>query len=114
MLERHAKKASAKIEETHGFAVPWMLILELVLSLINEWCKNRKEFVGAARRPTALQRVALAIRVRREGEVHGRENIYRVVDGILEAAAESSEEELCACYEEGKAVFNPIDYDMGT
>ena len=113
MLESYAKKSSEKIEDTYGFAVPWMLILALILSLINEWCKNRKEFVGACRRPNALQRVALAIRIRREGEIRGRDNIYKVVDGIFETCAECSEEELSAGYEEGKAVFNPIDYNMG-
>lgn len=106
MLEQYCQQTSDLVLEKYGFTIPWELIIEAVLEIINKCLNNdQREFVQAAKSPTILQRVVVNLHVRRVMDETNRRKIVAVSSSLFEVAAGMTDEQLSGAYAEAHTVL---------
>ena len=111
MIELLAKRVSARLSGERAAQVPWELIIELVLVLIEQCLQNRRVFLAASRNPTFLQRAAVNVAARRVIGIGRRDTLLALQNAVLTVAVEATDEELVQCHQEAAMVLG-LDYDM--
>jgi hypothetical protein len=105
MLEQYCQQVSQGVVDKYGFTVPWELILEIVMELIDKCMDNEEDFVQSAKSPTLLQRVAMNVYVRRVLEVNNRKRVVAISETIFGVADDLSEEQLAGAFVEAQTLF---------
>jgi hypothetical protein len=85
-----------KVESRGKYGVPWATIITVLLPVVLECFKTPRQMESAAKSPTALQKVGLRLRVRRELQKTGKFRLFQlapVVDDLTEAVLAQAKEE---------------------
>lgn len=105
MLEQYCQQVSQGVVTKYGFTVPWEIILEIVMEMIDKCMDNEEAFVQAAKSPTLLQRVALNVYVRRVLETSNRKRVVAVSEAIFDTADLLTTEQLSGAFIEAQTLF---------
>lgn len=105
MLEQYCQQVSQGVVNKYGFTVPWELILEIVMELIDKCMDNEEDFVQSAKNPTLLQKVAMNVYVRRVLEISNRKRVVAVSESIFDVAGDLNEEQLSGAFVEAQTLF---------
>jgi hypothetical protein len=105
MLETYCQQVSDVVQTKYGFTIPWELIIEAVLEMINKCLDEQTEFVEAAQHPTVLQKIAINLHVRRVLDSPSRAKIQAVSNSLFEVAAGLNSEQLAGAFAEAQAVL---------
>ena len=108
MLENFAQTAAIDARNTYGVTIPWEMILELVLQLIEDCFPDEESFVQSAKSPNMLQKVAFNIVARRVTGIKRRGTLVSLRNVVFDNAAALTDNELAAGYNEAKAVFGTV------
>lgn len=105
MLEQYCQQVSQSVVDKYGFVIPWELILEIVIELIDKCVQSDREFVDVAKNPTTLQRAAMNVYVRRVLDLSNRRRVLAVSEAIFAAAETLSSEQLGGVFYEANSVL---------
>jgi hypothetical protein len=115
MLRRKCKAVSATIKESHGFNIPWDIILQIVKWLIGEWCNRGDQFVEQSAHPSDSQ-LRMARRrarkvLRRQGFTGADLRMARnvVIDRLIAESESSTHAELTKCFAEALGEVEDTD-----
>lgn len=112
-IENFAQSVSADVKNGYGVTIPWEMILDLVMQMIDKCFNNANDFQQAAKSPTILQKAVMRNNVRKQNPNLRWAEANKVADEIFAQAAKMEPQQLEAAYHEAKAANSPIDYDMG-
>lgn len=105
MLENFSKEVVEEARNVYGIDIPYDVIIEIILSIIQDCIHNERDFVSSAKTVTTLQRAAMTVRVCRYTGLSINKS-RRLRDVILSNASELDENILAAGFNEGKAVID--------
>jgi len=111
-IENFAQSVSSDVKNGYGVTIPWEMILDLVMQMIDKCFNNSNDFQQAAKSPTILQKAVMRNNVRKQNPNLRWAEANRVADEIFAQAAKMEPQQLEAAYHEAKAANSPIDYDM--
>lgn len=106
MIETFAQTVANNLKSKYGVTIPWELIIEAILSIIQNCPQNTPQtFVQAVRHPTIMQRVVMNLNIRKITGLSGHSKIVAVRDAVLEEAGKMSDEQLVSGYYQANSVF---------
>lgn len=107
MIETFAQEVANNLKSKYGVTIPWELIIEAILSIIQNCPQpTPQDFVQAVRNPTIMQKVVMNLRIRKITGLSGYSKIVAVRDSVLEEAAQMSDEQIVAGYYQAKVLFD--------
>jgi hypothetical protein len=108
MLEKLSQRVSSNLDQSHGYGVPWEVILPLIIQLL-ECLNNRKNARAVTRGPSRLQKAVLRLEcraaLRDEGRTPKRGEIKAMVDELVLEAGSLSENEFDAAYDQAQVAL---------
>lgn len=111
-LESFSQAVAADAKNGFGITVPWEMILDLIMQLIQNCPNSAKDLTKMAKTPTVLQKSVMRNNVRKANPTLRWADANKVADQIFAQAAELEDGQLEAAYHEVKAANDPLDYDM--
>lgn len=112
-VEVFAQSVSTDAQNGYGITIPWEMILDLIMQLIQNCPQNSKDFEQMAKSPTSLQKAVMRNNIRKANPNLRWSEANKVADEVFRQASALDSKQLEAAYHEVKAANNPIDYDMG-
>jgi hypothetical protein len=112
-VEVFAQSVSSDVKNGYGVTIPWEMILDIVMQIVDKCFNNVNDFQQASKSPTVLQKAAMRNAVRKQNPNLRWKEANLVAEQIFAQAESMEPAQLEACYHEVKAANNPIDYDMG-
>ena len=112
-LENFAQAVSNDSKNGYGITVPWEMIMDLIMQLIQNCPSNAKDLTKMAKTPSVMQKSVMRNNIRKANPNMRWAEANRVADQVFAQAAELEDNQLEAAFHEVKAANAPLDYDMG-
>lgn len=111
LLEAKAKAISQKLAENSLADLPWQMIMEFIMSMVQNCFPSSSGFREAKRMGPAKQ-AALGVWIRSELGVRGWRRVNAVREVMLEELASTSEPEIDQVWLEAKQELQPVDFSV--
>jgi hypothetical protein len=106
MIETFAQEVSKSLTDKYGVTIPWEMIIEMILSLLqNSPQPTPTRFVESVRNPTIIQRVVMNLRIREITGIKGFNKVVAIRDCVLAEAAAKTDEQLLASFYQAQGLF---------